>query len=87
MATKGSHDINVTPLIDVLLVLLIIFMVVMPLMMKLERVALPPERTAEVGEASVVVKVNADLTVAIDEEPPFASVRDPHAKLRTEYRT
>ena len=82
MATRGSHDINVTPLIDVLLVLLIIFMVVMPIMMKLEKVALPPDRPGEVGELPVVVKINADLTVALDDEPPLASVRELAARLR-----
>ena len=34
-------DINVTPLIDVLLVLLIIFLVVMPIMMKMETLQVP----------------------------------------------
>ena len=36
-----SSDINVTPLIDVLLVLLIIFLVVMPIMMKMETLNVP----------------------------------------------
>ena len=36
-----SADINVTPLIDVLLVLLIIFLVLMPIMMKKEQLTLP----------------------------------------------
>ena len=36
-----SSDINVTPLIDVLLVLLIIFLVVMPIMMKMETLNIP----------------------------------------------
>jgi len=82
MATKGSHDINVTPLIDVLLVLLVIFMIVTPVVLKLEQVSLPPSRPGEVGELPVVVKVNADLTVAVDDEPPLASVRDLAARLR-----
>ena len=40
---KGGvqSDINVTPLIDVLLVLLIIFLVVMPIMMKMETLEVP----------------------------------------------
>jgi len=48
MSTGGSGDkksvsseINVTPLIDVLLVLLIIFLVVMPIMMKMETLNIP----------------------------------------------
>lgn len=38
---KLAADINVTPLIDVLLVLLIIFLVVMPIMMKMETLEVP----------------------------------------------
>ena len=48
MGMSGGHDkktvqseINVTPLIDVLLVLLIIFLVVMPIMMKMETLEIP----------------------------------------------
>lgn len=46
MSTGGkkggvSSEINVTPLIDVLLVLLIIFLVVMPIMMKMETLTIP----------------------------------------------
>ena len=42
-SNKGgvSSEINVTPLIDVLLVLLIIFLVVMPIMMKMETLTIP----------------------------------------------
>jgi len=36
-----TSEINVTPLIDVLLVLLIIFLVVMPIMMKMETLQVP----------------------------------------------
>jgi biopolymer transport protein ExbD len=36
-----QSEINVTPLIDVLLVLLIIFLVVMPIMMKMETLEIP----------------------------------------------
>ena len=46
MSTGGNKggvasEINVTPLIDVLLVLLIIFLVVMPIMMKMETLNVP----------------------------------------------
>lgn len=48
MSTGGhkggvQSEINVTPLIDVLLVLLIIFLVVMPIMMKMETLDVPPQ--------------------------------------------
>ncbi|HEX4417653.1 MAG TPA: biopolymer transporter ExbD [Kofleriaceae bacterium] len=50
MSTGGNKggvqsEINVTPLIDVLLVLLIIFLVVMPIMMKMETLEIPRKIT------------------------------------------
>lgn len=65
---KGPRgEINVTPLIDVLLVLLIIFLVVMPIMMKMETLTIP--RHIEENEApdpnsvmlTVKVKVSGDM--------------------------
>jgi biopolymer transport protein ExbD len=63
-----SHEINVTPFIDVMLVLLIIFMVAAPL----STVDLPlnlPTSTAQPtqkDEKSTYVSLKADLTVALD---------------------
>src|SRR5215470_9797961 len=65
------HEINVTPFIDVMLVLLIIFMVAAPL----STVDLPvdlPSSTAmptKKPDKPVYVTISADLTVAIDEAP------------------
>jgi biopolymer transport protein ExbD len=71
MNTAGSREINVTPLIDVLLVLLIIFLVMMPIMLRSETVELPP-RSTDVSEAiSVKLKLEADLSAAIDDGPVF----------------
>ncbi|MCU1249480.1 MAG: Biopolymer transport protein ExbD/TolR, partial [Edaphobacter sp.] len=53
-------EINVTPLIDVLLVMLIIFMVIVPVMPRGLNSALPSPATPEVAEATdrpVLVKV------------------------------
>jgi biopolymer transport protein ExbD len=64
-----SHDINVTPFIDVMLVLLIIFMVAAPL----STVDLPvdlPTSTAVVQkkpDKPTYVTIKSDLAVAIDE--------------------
>jgi biopolymer transport protein TolR len=46
---KGSvkSDINVTPLVDVVLVLLIIFMVITPMLQRGKDVQLPPSKTNE----------------------------------------
>jgi len=62
-SSKGvQSEINVTPLIDVLLVLLIIFLVVMPLMMKMETLELPPrpddDRTASESAVTITVTLN-----------------------------
>jgi len=66
-----QRDINVTPLIDVLLVLLIIFLVVMPMMMKLETLVVPreldPDHVVEPDTTFLTVKVKADLGVVLDE--------------------
>jgi len=68
---KLSHadltaDINVTPLVDVCLVLLIIFMVVTPLLQKGVPVNLPvtddPEKTPDT-EKQLLISVKADGTV------------------------
>ena len=71
MSTAGSKEINVTPLIDVLLVLLIIFLVMMPIMLKQETVELPPKDPGAIveGPAPLVVKLDADLSVTIEDGP------------------
>lgn len=67
---KGNvqSEINVTPLIDVLLVLLIIFMLVMPIMMKMETLQIPRKlaenervETSNLGMLTIFVK--ADLSI------------------------
>ncbi len=69
--SKLSHaalnsDINVTPLVDVCLVLLIIFMVVTPMLQKGVPVNLPvtenPEKTPDT-EKQLLISVKADGTV------------------------
>jgi len=65
---KGvSSDINVTPLIDVLLVLLIIFLVVMPIMMRMETIDVPRKiennETVDQNVIQVTITVKADLSV------------------------
>src|SRR5258708_21004287 len=66
--TKGgmTSDINVTPLVDVCLVLLIIFMVVTPMLQKGVPVNIPvteePEKTPDT-EKQLQISVKADGTV------------------------
>lgn len=72
--TGSMHDINMTPLIDVLLVLLIIFMVITPLTPKgLEALVPQPNPNQEEQEQAnirtVVVSVNADRSILINRDP------------------
>ena len=64
-------EINVTPLVDVMLVLLIIFMVTAPLLASGIKVNLPGARTAEPLEAKnpVVVVVAKDGAVSVGKDP------------------
>jgi biopolymer transport protein ExbD len=79
--TAGSPEINVTPLIDVLLVLLIIFLVMIPAVLRVEPVALPPATGEISGDKIVAVKLAADLSVALDDGPVF-----PNRELATQLR-
>lgn len=66
-----ASEINVTPLVDVLLVLLIIFLVVMPIMTKVETLTVP--RKLDDGQepdpraSQLTIKVKADLSVALSD--------------------
>jgi biopolymer transport protein ExbD len=65
-----SHEINVTPFIDVMLVLLIIFMVAAPLATVDVPVDLPTANTAPQPrpEKPLFVTVKADLSIAVDDK-------------------
>jgi len=71
MGTPKS-EINVTPLVDVVLVLLIIFMVVTPLLEKMLRVRVPDAEETEQNEpppaTQLVVSVAEDGALAINSE-------------------
>ncbi|MGE5344584.1 MAG: biopolymer transporter ExbD [Acidithiobacillales bacterium] len=66
-----KSEINVTPLVDVCLVLLIIFMVVTPMLQKGRPVLLPqtdnPGKKPE-SQNEVLVSVQADKTIFIDQK-------------------
>ena len=64
-------EINVTPLVDVMLVLLIIFMVTAPLLTAAVPIDLPDSRANPVDSAAQAVTLSIDArgTVYIDEAP------------------
>ncbi|HEX7177832.1 MAG TPA: biopolymer transporter ExbD [Pyrinomonadaceae bacterium] len=70
-----NSDINVTPMVDIMLVLLIIFMVITPFLQQGVSVALPrdmknpDEDKAIIKESSVVVAVTADGKLFLGKKP------------------
>ena len=74
--TSGfTSEINVTPMVDIMLVLLIIFMVITPFLQQGVSVALPrdlnnpDEDPAIIKETSVVVAITADNKLYIGKKP------------------
>jgi biopolymer transport protein TolR len=68
-----KSDINMTPMIDVLLVLIIIFMVITPLTPKGLEALIPqpppPNQPPQNDDRVVVVTINKDLSMLINTEP------------------
>ncbi len=73
--SNTMHDINVTPMVDIMLVLLIIFMVITPFLQQGVSVSLPQnmknpeEDKAIIKDTSVVVAITADDKLFIGKQP------------------
>jgi biopolymer transport protein TolR len=81
----GMNEINVTPLIDVMLVLLVIFMVTAPLLTTGVQVDLPKVKSApmQMDEAKLLVIVTADERVYLGKDE---ITQDLDTKLKTNAR-
>jgi biopolymer transport protein TolR len=81
----GMNDINVTPLIDVMLVLLVIFMVTAPLLTTGVQVDLPKAKSApmQADDTKMLVIVTRDEQVFLGKDDITGAVED---KLKTNAR-
>jgi biopolymer transport protein TolR len=80
--TRSSlAEINITPLVDVVLVLLIIFMITAPVLQSGIEVAVPKTRTVkEITEQRVVVTIDRDQRIFLGDQP--VNIHDLAKKLR-----
>ena len=69
--TRSSlADINITPLVDVVLVLLVIFMITAPVLQSGIEVNVPKTRTVrEITEQRVVVTIDRDQKIFLGDQP------------------
>jgi len=78
---KSMADINVTPLVDVMLVLLIIFMVTAPMLSMGIDVNLPrvKSKTVDLAEEKLILSINENKEIFLNKTR--MSLRDLNAKL------
>ena len=81
----NKPNINVTPLIDVLLVLIVIFMLISPLKPASFKAKIPaepkPDETVNFNPKSLVVTVNPDSTLKINQLSDVGTVSDPQKAI------
>jgi biopolymer transport protein TolR len=78
-------EINITPLVDVVFVLLIIFMVTAPVLQSGIEVNVPKTRTVkEITEERMVISINKDQKVFLGNDP--ININEIKARLRQKIR-
>ena len=80
-----KSDINITPLVDVVLVLLIIFMVITPMLQRGKSVELPKARHAMAGKEGpdpIFISVTRDGNVFIEQDKQPAAKEDLMAAMK-----
>jgi len=87
VGTKGGvrSDINITPLVDVVLVLLIIFMVITPMLQRGKSVELPKAKHAIAGREGpdpLFISVTRDGNVYIEQDKTPAAREDLIAQMK-----
>jgi biopolymer transport protein ExbD len=78
--SETKSNINVTPLIDILLVLLIIFMVISPMKSSDFKTKIPREPKNEAAQANIdtlVVTINQNGSLKLNKDENFGTVEEP----------
>lgn len=86
-ASKAKSDINITPLIDVLLVLLIIFMVITPILQKGFDTQVPQKAQSQSSSPSNVIVLQIDANGGLSINKKSVTFHDLGDELNAIYST